>query len=285
MILVISPGPLHPRTLESKNLKNFRFTHLLVIIIIVKLKEIFAKTILTRTAISGFDYCINPYVGCGNGCRYCYASFMKRFTGHLEPWGEFIDVKVNAPLQLKKQLKRAKPGVVALSTVTDPYQPIEKKYQLTRKCLEALLEAQFSVNLLTRSPLCLRDIDLLKQFERIEAGFSIATHHEGIKKIFEPHSPSIDSRVKALRVLHREKIRTYAFVGPMLPLDPKALTAMLEGVVDEVLIDRMNYPNKVKAIYRKAKLDRYLDEDYFHLAGAELKERFEEKGILVTMIF
>jgi DNA repair photolyase len=210
---------------------------------------------------------------------------MKRFTGHLEPWGEFIDVKVNAHQLLKKQLKRAKPGVVALSTVTDPYQPIEKKYRLTRKCLEALLDATLSVNLLTRSPLCLRDVDLFKQFERIEAGFSITTHDEGIKKILEPHSPSIESRVKALRALRREKIKTYAFVGPMLPLDPKLLVAMLDGVIDEVLIDRMNYPNKVKAIYRKAKLDRYLDEDYFHLVGAELKERFEEKGILVSMIF
>jgi DNA repair photolyase len=251
----------------------------------MKVKEIFAKTILTKTAISGFDYCINPYVGCGHGCRYCYASFIKRFTGHLEPWGEFIDVKVNAPQLLRKQLKRTKQGVVALSTVTDPYQPIEKKYQLTRKCLEALLEAQLSVNLLTRSPLCLRDIDLFKQFERIEAGFSISTHDEGIRKLFEPHSPSIDSRVKALRALHREKIRTYAFVGPMLPLDPKPLVAMLEGVIDEVLIDRMNYPNKVKAIYRKAKLDRYLEENYFHVVGAELKEHFEKKGIAVTMIF
>jgi DNA repair photolyase len=251
----------------------------------MRVREIFARTILTKTAISGFDYCLNPYVGCGHGCRYCYASFMKRFTGHLEPWGEFIDVKVNAPLLLKKQLKRAKPGVVALSTVTDPYQPIEKKYQLTRKCLEALLEAEFPVNLLTRSPLCLRDIDLLKQFRNMEAGFSFATQDEGIKKIFEPHSPSIDSRVKALRTLHREKIRTYAFVGPMLPLDPKALVAMLEGAIDGVLIDRMNYPNKVKAIYRKARLDRYLEESYFRLIGAELKERFEKIGIFVSMIF
>ena len=251
----------------------------------MKVKEIFAKTILTKTAISGFEYCINPYVGCGHGCRYCYASFMKRFTGHLEPWGEFIDVKVNAPHLLRKQLNRAKQGVVALSTVTDPYQPIEKKYQLTRKCLEALLEVQISVNLLTRSPLCLRDIDLLKQFETIEVGFSITTQDEGIKKIFEPYSSPIHARVKALRALHQEKIRTYAFIGPMLPLDPKPLVAMLDGVIDEVLIDRMNYPNKAKAIYRRAKLDQYLEEDYFRLGGMELKERFEKKGIPVSMLF
>ncbi len=248
-------------------------------------REIFAKTILTKTAISGFDYCVNPYVGCGHGCRYCYASFMKRFTGHLEPWGEFIDVKVNAPSVLRKQLKRAKQGVVALSTVTDPYQPVEKKYGLTRKCLEALLDAQLSVNLLTRSPLCLRDIDLFKRFKRIEIGLSITTHDEGIKKIFEPHSPSIRSRVKALETLRQEKIRTYAFIGPLLPLDPKPLAAMLDGLIDEVLIDRMNYSNKVKAIYRKARLERYLEEDYFHLVGMDLKERFEKKGVVVSMIF
>jgi len=251
----------------------------------MKVKEIFAKTVLTKTAIPGFDYCINPYVGCGHGCRYCYASFMKRFTGHLEPWGEFVDVKVNAPYLLRKQLKRARHGIVGLSTVTDAYQPLERKYQLTRKCLEALVDAQFSVDLLTRSPLCLRDMDLFKRFKRIEVGFSITTHDERVKRIFEPRSPSILSRVEALRSLHQEKIRTYAFIGPMLPLDPKPLVSMLDGLIDEVLIDRMNYPNKVKAIYRKARLDQYLEEDYFHLAGTELKERFQKKGISVSMIF
>ena len=252
---------------------------------VMEVREIFSKTILTKTAISSFDYCINPYVGCGHGCRYCYASFMKRFTGHLEPWGEFVDVKVNAPYLLRKQLKRAKQGVVALSTVTDPYQPLEKAYQLTRGCLEALLDYQFSVNILTRSPLCLRDIDLFKQFKNIEVGFSITTHDENIKKNFEPHSPSIQSRVKALETLRKEKISTYAFIGPMLPLDPKPLVAMLDGLIDEVLIDRLNYPNKVKSLYRKTKLEKYLEEDYFHYTGMELKQAFEKKGIAVSMCY
>jgi hypothetical protein len=88
-----------------------------------------------------------------------------------------------------------------------------------------------------------------------------------------------------LETLRREKISTYAFVGPMLPLDPKPLVAMLDGLIDEVLIDRMNYPNKVKAVYRKAKWEKYLEEDYFHLIGTELKERFEKKGVSVTTCF
>ena len=251
----------------------------------MKVKEIFAKTALTKTAISGFDYCINPYVGCGHGCRYCYASFMKRFTGHLEPWGEFVDVKVNAALLLRRQLKRARPGVVALSTVTDPYQPLERSYKVTRGCLEALGEHQFPVNLLTRSPLCLRDLDLFQKFKEIEVGLSIATDDERMRRLFEPHAPSIKSRIEALRTLHAEKIRTYAFVGPILPMDPKKLVAMLQGLIDEVLIDKMNYPNKVKGVYRKTRLEPYLDESYFRFTGAELKEGFEKKGIEVSMIF
>ena len=248
-------------------------------------REIFSKTILTKTAIPGLDYCINPYVGCGHGCRYCYATFMKRFTGHVEPWGEFVDVKINAPDVLRRQLKRARPGLVSLSTVTDAYQPVEKRYRITRRCLEVLLEFQFPVTLLTRSSLCLRDIDLFKQFKAVEVGVSVGTHDEEMRKIFEPYSPSILSRVEMLRALRREKIVTYAFVGPMLPLDPGKLARSLEGLVDEVLIDRMNYPNKVKSLYQRFGLDRYLEEDYFRIFGDELRDRFERLGVSVKMIF
>ena len=197
-----------------------------------------------------------------------------------------MDVKVNAPRLLEKELKRLKThGTVSMSTVTDPYQPLERTYRLTRGCLELLLNEQFPVNLLTRSPLCLRDIDLLKQFRKIEAGLSITTHDESVRRIFEPHSPSIQSRIETLKAIHKEKIGTYAFIGPMLPLDPKRLVRMLEGCVDEVLIDRMNYTNRVKAVYRRAHLEEYLEEDYFRIAGMELKESFQKKGIPVTIIF
>jgi DNA repair photolyase len=125
----------------------------------------------------------------------------------------------------------------------------------------------------------------LKQFKNVEVGLSITTHDEGIKKIFEPYSPTIRARVTTLETLRQEKIPTYAFIGPMLPLDPKALVAAMDGLIDEVLIDRMNYTNKVKTIYRKAKLEKYLDEDYFHVVGTELKEGFEKKGVSVTTCF
>jgi DNA repair photolyase len=251
----------------------------------MKIKEVFAKTILTKTAIPGFDYCINPYVGCWHGCRYCYASFMKRFTGHKEPWGEFVDVKVNASGILRRQLQHARPGVAAVGTVTDPYQPPERRYCVTRSILEVLLEKQFPVNVLTRSPLCLRDIDLFKKFRDIRVGISITTHDEKMRKIFEPRAPSIESRVKALTALRCEGIRTYVFIGPMLPLDPEEMAKRLAGRVDEALIDQLNYPNKVKALYRRRKLESYLEEGYFFHFGHDLKERLEKEGIPVSMLF
>jgi DNA repair photolyase len=252
---------------------------------LVTIREIFAKNILTKTGIEGYDYCINPYVGCEHGCRYCYATFMKRFTCHMEPWGEFVDVKVNAPEVLRRQLKRARKGSILIGTVTDPYQPVEKRFQVTRGCLEALLERQFPINILTRSPLVIRDIDLFKQFEDISVGLSVTTDREEIKNIFEPRSPSIKSRVEALKTLHKKGIPTYAFIGPMLPLNPETICEMLSGVVNEVLIDRLNYSNKVKGLYRKAGYAPFLEDAYFIQTASIFKEGFERKGVPVSVIF
>jgi len=248
-------------------------------------RDILVKTVLTKTGIEGYDYCINPYVGCAHGCSYCYATFMKRFTGHLESWGEFVDVKVNAPEVLRRQLRRARKGSVLIGTVTDPYQPVEKQYRLTRGCLEGLLERQFPVNILTRSSLCVRDVDLFKKFEDISVGLSVTTDSEKIKKVFEPNSPPIQARIQALRTLHEAGVRTYAFIGPMLPLNPKKICEMLAGIVDEVLVDRLNYSNKVKGLYRKAGFSEYLNDIYFLRTASALKGFFECERTPVSIIF
>jgi DNA repair photolyase len=251
----------------------------------MRVREILSKAILTKTGIGGYDYCINPYVGCQHGCLYCYASFMKRFTGHTEPWGEFVDVKINAPQVLARQLKRPKEGSVLIGTVTDPYQPLEKKYRITRGCLEALLESRLSLNILTRSSLAVRDIDLFKKLHNIEIGLSITTDSEETKKLFEPNSPSISSRIEALKKIHDAGISTYVFIGPMLPLDPKKIIDMIAGAADSVLIDRLNYSNKVLSIYRRNGLEDFLQHDYFSSTGLELKEKFEKRGIPVSIFF
>ena len=251
----------------------------------MRVREIMSRTVLTKTGIEGYSYCINPYVGCQHGCRYCYASFMKRFTGHSEPWGEFVDVKINAPQVLARQLQRPKEGSVLIGTVTDPYQPLEKKYRITQGCLEALLESPLSLNILTRSPLAIRDIDLFNKLHDIKIGFSITTDSEETKKLFEPNAPSILSRVEALRKTHDAGISTYVFIGPMLPLDPKKIVDMIAGAADSVLIDRLNYSNKVLSIYRHHGLEDFLSHDYCSSTGLDLKEKLEKRGIPVSLFF
>jgi DNA repair photolyase len=147
-------------------------------------KEIQAKSVLNKSKI--FDYCLNPYTGCQINCRYCYARlFMKRYSGHKEAWGDFVDVKINAPEVLQKQLGKAKRGTVWISSVCDPYQPLEATYELTRRCLKELVKKQFPVNIQTKSELVLRDLDLFKEFEEIEVGFTITTDDEKVAKLFE----------------------------------------------------------------------------------------------------
>ena len=180
-------------------------------------KEINSKQILTKSKLPGVDYSINPYVGCEHACKYCYAVFMKKFTSQKGNWGEFVDVKINANKVLRYELKTNKPGTVLMSSVTDPYQPAEGKYEITRKTLEEFLKSgkKFDISILTKSTLALRDIDLLKKLD-CSVGFSISTLDE-VQKIFEPNSSSTSQRFKALKELKKNNIKTYAFLGPILP--------------------------------------------------------------------
>ena len=243
------------------------------------IREKQVKSILSKSGIPGVDYCLNPYVGCAHGCKYCYATFMKRFTGHTEPWGTFVDVKRNAPEILRRQLKRTTRGYVMISSVTDPYQPLEEKYGLTRRCLEVLLQYQFPTGILTKSPLVLRDTDLFKRFNEIEVGITITTEEERIKNIFEPYAPPIDARMEALKKLHDRGIRTYAFIGPLLPQNPEALAKKISPHVDSVLIDRMNYLNKTIGLYRRHHLTDWLESDFIDEILRRLKAGFSGKEV------
>ena len=147
-----------------------------------KIKEITAKSILSKSQVS--DYALNPYVGCSHACVYCYAKFMKRFTGHREAWGEFVDVKIYAPELLAREVTKKKAGRVWISGVCDPYQPLERKYKLTRRCLEVLVEHGWPITIQTKSLLVLRDIDILKKAADVEVGFTITTTDERMRKSF-----------------------------------------------------------------------------------------------------
>lgn len=240
----------------------------------MRIREVEAKTILNKSGLT--DYCVNPYMGCSFACSYCYAQLIIRKFHPKETWGEYVDIKINAPELLEKELAAAKRGVVMLSTVIDPYQPLEKKYQLTRKCLEILLRRQFPVTVLTRSPLVTRDIDLFKQFKDCTIGVSITTNDDKIKQLFEPLTPPFSMRIDTLRKLHSTGLRTYAFIGPILPMNPSAVAEAVAPYVEHVFIDKLNYPQLWKAIGEKNGL--VLDSKFFEKIRNELIEAFQNSN-------
>lgn len=224
-------------------------------------QEILAKSILSRSGIT--DYCLNPYVGCLHGCRYCYADFMKRYTGHREPWGRFLDARVNAPALLQGEVKAKRVGEVMISSVTDPYNPVEERLRLTRRCLEILVEATWPFFVQTKSPLVLRDMDLFLKSPVCSVGVTITTDDEDVRRILEPGAGEIPDRLQTLDELHSHGVRTFAFVGPILPMrDPEALARRIAPCVDLVYLDRMNYPRKVLSLYRDRGWEEFLSEEY-----------------------
>lgn len=243
--------------------------------------EIIAKNALVRSRIPGVDYVINPYLGCGHGCRYCYAVFMRKYShGHADAaWGNFVEAKVNIVERLREELagKRRK-GTALLSSVCDPYQPAERRYKLTRGCLQALLEAGWGIDILTRSPLVLRDLDILKSGPKVSVGLTIPTDNDKVRRVLEPGSPPIGSRLVTLKRLHDEGIDTYAFIGPMLPMNPRVLYEAIAPHVNSVLIDALNYRKQVEWLFRKQGWDYELTDEYADETAAALKQLFGAKA-------
>ncbi len=244
-------------------------------------KEIQAKAILSASQI--YDYVINPYIGCQHGCSYCYARFMKRFSKHKEAWGDFVDVKINAAELLPEEVNKKKKGNVWISGVCDPYQPLEEKYKITRQCLEVLSRYHWPVIIQTRSPLVLRDMDILKKSKDVEVGFSIGTADDRIREMFEPHAPNLKDRINALDKLHKAGIRTYAMIAPILP-DAEFLPEALEGKIDYILVDRMNY-NYADSIYRKYKMLDRLSDEYFSQTAGCIAGKCKKMGIDCRLAF
>jgi DNA repair photolyase len=208
--------------------------------------EIESKSIISKTGIPSADYVINPYVGCSHSCFYCYARFMKRFTGHSEDWGDFIDVKINAP-DLVPMVKEQKPSKftgkrILLSSVTDPYIPLEKKYQITRRILEKLIAHQPDLSILTKSDLVLRDLDLIKQFKNREVGFSFSSLEDDIRKEVEPGASTINRRLKALKIVHEEGIKSFVFISPIIPFitDWKDIINKTKDFADYFMFENLN---------------------------------------------
>jgi DNA repair photolyase len=208
------------------------------------IRETVCKTILNRGGLS--DYSLNCYTGCTHRCVYCYARFMQRFHPHDEPWGDFVDVKVNAVETLKRQLRRAPPGSVFISSACDGWQPIEAERCLTRRCCELLLERGFRLSVLTKSELILRDFDIFRKGS-VRVGITLTTLDERLRELWEPGAAGVEQRCGVIEEARRAGFETSVMFGPLLPFLSDSQTdidALLRRAadlgVDAIWVDALN---------------------------------------------
>lgn len=186
--------------------------------------EIQVKSVLNRVKGMPFEWSINPYRGCGHGCSFCYARVTHWYMDQdgVNDWSSRIFVKVNSPEVLRSELARSDwtHEDVAVGTATDPYQPAEGAYRLTRRILEALRDSRTPISLITRSPMVTRDIDLLQQMSRASGAsvcFSIVTMDPELSQELEPHVAPPLKRLEALRALAKAGIETSVNLAPVIP--------------------------------------------------------------------
>jgi len=182
----------------------------------VKIYEVRASRALAPSGLPEYDYSLNPYVGCLHGCLYCYAMDFTRGPP-AAAWGEMVYVKVNLLELLRREVRRVRPGVVGISTITDPYQPPEARYKLTRGAVEMLAQAGFHVSIQTKSGMVTRDLDLLTRHRHaVDVGITITTLRDKAR-ILEPHAAHPLARARAAEKLANAGIKVWIFLGPVIP--------------------------------------------------------------------
>jgi DNA repair photolyase len=250
-----------------------------------------AKSIITKSNIPSIDFVINPYTGCQHGCIYCYAEFMIRFTGHKgDKWGQFLDVKTFDFTKIKPQKYDGK--TILLSSVTDPYLPLEKKYQNTRKILEKLVGTKAEISILTKSKLVVRDIDLFKKFENISVGISINTVNDDFARIIERAASKPTERLDAIKKVSEAGIQTYIFISPYFPelTDYKAIIEESIEYSNRFSFENLNFrPHNVPRIMKIIRehypnlLSKYKqiqkDQSYWDILEDEIRNYCENKKL------
>lgn len=202
------------------------------------------RSVMTKSTLPVGGFSVNPYVGCPHACKYCYASFMKRFTGHTEPWGTFLDVKHWEPIKNPHKYDGQR---VVIGSVTDGYNPYEEKYCNTRKLLEELRGSTAEIMICTKSDLVLRDIDLLRQFPKVTVSWSVNTLDEQFRVDMDK-AVSIERRLKAMEQVYRSGIRTVCFVSPIFPgiTDVMAIIERVKDFADLVWLENLNLRGQFK---------------------------------------
>lgn len=231
----------------------------------LKVKEVVARGYINPSKLPGFDYVINPYVGCPHRCMYCYAEFMKRFSSHDEPWGTFTDVKVRSTTVRPVDLQGKN---VFLSSVTDCYNPLEEKYGLTRRLLLQLKHSGANITILTKSALVTRDIDVFRQLPSVTVGLSVNTIDEALRREIEPCASTPLERLYALKTLRENGVKNWMHVAPVFPYlsDWKAVLEAAKNFTDSFSFENLKL--------RSAALPRVLL--YITQTHPRLKELYDQ---------
>ena len=202
------------------------------------IKEIETKGVMTKSNLPVADFSVNTYVGCAHACKYCYASFMKRFSDHPEPWGDFVDVKMWPDI---KNVGKYAGKEAFLGSVTDCYQPCEAKCRRTRTLLEQLKGSGISISIATKSDLVLRDLDLIRTFPNARVSWSINTLDEDFRSAMD-RGVSIERRLEAMRKFYEAGIDTTCFISPIFPgiTDVEAIIERAKGQCNLVWLENLN---------------------------------------------
>lgn len=242
----------------------------------IVVKEINVKGVMTKSNLPWEDYSVNPYVGCAHACKYCYASFMKRFTNHLEPWGTFVDVKTWPEIKHPEKYAGKR---VFLGSVTDPYQPCEEKFKRTRKLLEELKDSGIHLTIATKSDLILRDLDLLKTFPHLRISWSINTLDEEFRCEMDD-GVSIERRLAAMKKFYDAGIQTTCFMSPVFPgiTNVREIILAAKDRCNLVWVENLNLRGDYKArIIEWIHANRpQLDELYREIYGKKKRGYWQE---------
>ncbi|MEO3993220.1 MAG: radical SAM protein [Desulfurococcaceae archaeon TW002] len=263
----------------------------------VKYVFIRASSALSKSGLPGLDYALNPYVGCYHKCSYCYARSYCRFEEPRTHWGDVIYVKKNIVDLLKSEVRRVRSGSVGLSTITDPYQPIEALTRLVRRSLEVLLKAGFKVVIQTKSPLVLRDLDVLVPYkDSVEVGFTITSVDDSVLRNIEVRAPPPKARIRALLRARDSGLVTWVFFGPIIPgLNDDSST--IEGVVEvaretgsTLYYDWLRYKEELRNFFGVIGLspEKYRGHDFIAWRRSvveELVRMCREKGVVCVPAF
>lgn len=208
------------------------------------IREIEVQSVMTKSSLPVGGFSVNPYVGCPHACKYCYASFMKRFTGHTEPWGTFLDVKHWKPIANPHKYDGQR---IVIGSVTDGYNPYEEEFCRTRRLLEELKGTNAEIMICTKSDLVLRDLDLLKKFPKVTVSWSINTLDEQFRMDMD-RAVSIERRIEAMKKVYEAGIRTVCFVSPIFPgiTDVKAIIERVRDFADLIWLENLNLRGQFK---------------------------------------